>query len=232
MGATLQVFCAGAVKPAILEFVPPFERATGRALQFTFGPVGSLQARVLAGEPADVLILARPALEQLSSRGKMLPETLVDLGRVGIGIAVRRAAATPDIATPEALRQTLLAAKSLAYGDPAKGDSSGIHFAKVLEELGIAREVRAKAVLAPLGLAVAALVDDGEVEMGVTQASVIVARKGIKLAGLLPAGLQHTTTYSAAVAADAAAAEAAKNFVHFLSTPLARLSFAAAGFAP
>ncbi len=230
MAAKLKVFCAGAVKSAITDVAQAFEHDTAHSLQFVFGAVGGLQDRVMSGEPADILILTRPVLERMASEGRVSGETIIDLGRVGVGIAVRGDAPLPDVSTPEALRKALIAAKSLAYGDPAKGDSSGIHFATVLERLSIAREIHAKAVLAPAGLAVAELVEKGEAEMGATQASVIAANRGIRLAGLLPESLQHVTTYSAAVTADAVSVEAAKRFVSYLTTSLAKLKFEKAGF--
>lgn len=229
MESSMQVFCAGAVKSAIMDFAQSFEHDTGATLQFTFGSVGSLQAKAQA-ESVDVLILNRPTLEKMALEGKVLQHTIVDLGRVGVGIAVREDAASPDVSTPDALRKALLAATSLTYGDPAKGDSSGIHFATVLERLGIANEVGAKTTLAPLGLAVAEQVANGEVQMGATQASVILARKGIKLAGLLPPSLQHFTTYSAAVLRGSPATEAAKRFVSYLSSPASKSKFGMAGF--
>lgn len=230
MAAKLKVFCAGAVKSAITDVAQAFEHDTAHSLQFVFGAVGGLQDRVMSGEPADILILTRPVLERMASEGRVSGETIIDLGRVGVGIAVRGDAPLPDVSTPEALRKALIAAKSLAYGDPAKGDSSGIHFATVLERLSIAREIHAKAVLAPAGLAVAELVEKGEAEMGATQASVIAANRGIRLAGLLPESLQHVTTYSAAVTADAVSVEAAKRFVSYLTTSLVKLKFEKAGF--
>ena len=227
METKLGVFCAGAVKSAITDVVRSFE--SGGAPQFTFGPVGSLQAKA-AREPVDVLILTRPVLEQMALQGKVLADTIIDLGSVGIGIAVRDGVPSPDVSTPDALRTSLLAATSLSYGDPAHGDSSGVHFAAVLERLGIASEVAPKAVLAPLGLAVAEYVANGEAQIGATQASVILARKGIKLAGMLPADLQHITTYSAAVVRGAPAFEAATRFVSYLSSPAAKSKFERAGF--
>jgi len=232
MNTPLKIFCAGAVKSAIMNFAQPFERDTGHRLQFTFGTVGGLVDKVDAGEPADVLVLTRPSLEQIAQRGKVLQEAIVDLGRVGVGIAVRSDAPSPDVSSPDALRTALIAAKSLAYGDPAKGDSSGIHFAKVLDRLNIAQEMGARTILAAVGLAVAELVEKGEAEMGATQASVILARRGIKLAGLLPASLQHLTTYAAAVTIDAASGDAARRFIGYLTTPSAKAGFAQAGFDP
>jgi len=232
MDTLLKVFCAGAVKSAIADFAQSFERETGHGLQFTFGTVGGLLDRIEAGEPADVLVLARPPLEQAAQRGKVLPGSIVDLGRVGVGIAVHNDAPSPDVSTPDALRTALLAARSLAYGDPAKGDSSGIHFAQVLDRLGITQEMGAKTILAPVGLAVAELVERGEAQMGATQASVIRACRGIKLVGLLPASLQHYTTYAAAVTTDAVSGEAAGRFVDYLTTAPAKSGFARAGFDP
>lgn len=229
MDSSMQVFCAGAVKSAITDFARSFERETGAVLQFTFGSAGSLQAKA-AAEPVDVLIVTRPVLEKMALEGKVLGETIVDLGRVGVGIAVRDDAVLPDVSTPESLRNLLLAASSLTYGDPAKGDSSGIHFASVVERLGIAKELSAKTQLAPMGLAVAERVANGEAQIGATQASVILGRKGIKLAGLLPPSLQHITTYSAAVVRNSTAVETAKGFVSYLSTPAARSKFGDAGF--
>jgi molybdate transport system substrate-binding protein len=230
MRAALEVLCAGAVKSAIAELVRDFECETGHALTFTYGPVGSLRARIAAGEPADVAILTRPALEEMQRQGRVLAGTIADLGRVGVAIAVREGAAAPDVSTPEALRDALLGAASIAYGDPAKGDSSGIHFAHVLDRLGIAAAVREKTAFAPLGLAVAERVASGEAQLGATQASVILACKGVQLAGMLPARLQHITTYSAAVVAQAESVDAAKRFVSFLTSPAARSRLAISGF--
>lgn len=109
------------------------------------------------------------------------------------------------------------------------GDSSGVHFANVLERLGIALQVRVKTVLAPAGLAVAELVRQGDVALGATQASVISACDGITLVGLLPPDLQHITTYSSGIMRHAASPEAAKLFVAYLNTPSARASFDKAG---
>lgn len=232
MNSTLRVFCAGAVKSAIMRFAQEFERDTNESLQFTFGTVGSLQAKLMAGEPSEIAILTRPALEKMATDKKVITETIIDLGCVGVGIAVRQGAALPDVSTPDALRTVLIETESLTYGDPAKGDSSGIHFAHVIEQLGIAQTVNAKTVLAPVGLAVADMVAKGEVQLGATQASVILARQGVELAGLLPESLQHITTYSAAVMTQAASCDAARRFITYLSNPSAKSQFALAGFKP
>jgi molybdate transport system substrate-binding protein len=214
-----------------MEALRGFEQHSGHKVHCTFGSTGSLQNKLVAGERADVILFARPPVEQLAHQGRVLADTVVDVGRVGVGVAVRANASRPDVSTPDALRASLRAAKSITFGDPAKGDSSGIHFAKVIESLGIKDEISDKIVLAPLGLAVAEFVDQGKVEMGATQATVILACKGIVLAGLLPDSLQHITTYALGVVADSGVLPSARNLADYLAAPAAKACFRLAGFA-
>src|SRR2546428_7535811 len=145
-----------------------------------------------------------------------------------MGVAVREGAPKPDISTPEALKQALLAAKSLVYVDPGQGATSGIHFAGVLERLGIADAVRAKTRLVPGGYP-AELVARGEVELVAHQISEIVPVKGVTLVGRLPKDLQKITTYSAGLAARSAVPEAARAFIAFVARPAFKARFAGAG---
>lgn len=230
MAATIRLFCAGAVKSAVTGLMKTFEQDTGRRFACFFGTVGALQARVRAGEVADIVILTRPALEELVGQGKVLMDTLTDLGQIGVGIAVRKHAPLPDVSSRESLRASLLAATSVAYGDPDMGDSSGIHFNSVLRQLGIADQIKAKTVLAPIGLAVAELVAQGKAEIGATQASIILAQGGVALAGLLPPSLQHVTTYSAGIVAHGAAFHEAREYLTYLTSPSAQEKFRALGF--
>jgi molybdate transport system substrate-binding protein len=228
MREPIEVFCAGAVKSAVTALAREFESATGNPLHFTFGAVGGLRAKALAEKP-DVVILTEPVLKEMAAEGRVVRETIAALGKVGVGLAVQSHASTLDVSTPERLRDVLLAAKSVAYGDPAKGDSSGIHFATVLERLGIAQALQSRIRLAPMGLAVAEFVARGEAEIGATQATVILGCPGIKLAALLPDPLQHVTTYAAAVTSGSERADAATRFVESLGSAHARASFARAG---
>ena len=148
--------------------------------------------------------------------GKVAPGSRADLAKTGVGVVVKAGAPLPDIGTVEAFKRTLLAAKSVAYIDPAAGGSSGIYVGKLLERLGIAKEVNAKAVLVQGG-EVAAHMVDGEAEVGIHQISEILAVKGAVLVGPLPAEIQNFTVYSAGVAAGDGAA--AKSLVKFLSGP-------------
>ncbi len=219
---------AGAVKPAVVDLAEVFRRETGHVVQFTFATVGTLQQKIAAGETADVFLMTDAAIDDLARKGIAATGTRIDLARVGIGVAVREDAAVPDISTSEALKQTLLAAKSLVYVDPAKGGTSGIHFAGVLERLGIAEAVKGKTTLLPGGYVVE-LVAKGEIELGVHQISEILAVKGVRLVGPLPRELQKVTIYSAGLAARIAAPEAAKAFVAFPTSPPAKSKFIAVG---
>lgn len=233
----LQVFAAGAVKSIVQETAAGFERETGHRLRFVFGTVGALRNRIVAGEAADVALLSTAALAELDRAGLTAPAPRSVIGSIGSGIAIRAGAPVPRIATPEELRETLLAARSISYGDPARGATSGMHFAGVLERLGIAEQLRARTVLVPFGVEAIQRVAAGESELAVSQASEILANPGVRLAGPLPPALQNATTYAAAPLARrgpaerGAAAEAAVAYVRYLAAPAVVARFRALGFA-
>lgn len=232
MSSDLTIFCAGAAKAALAGPLAGFEALTGLKPGVIYGTTGALQKRLERGEPADLFIAGRPALEQLAADGTIDGATLSDLGRVGVGLAVRRSTeALPDTSTVAALTQVLLQASSLSYGDPQGGDSSGRHFQSVLEQLGIAEKVRSKTLLAPLGLAVAEHVATGQAAIGATQSSVILANPGVVLAGMLPQALQHYTTYSYGLVRKAPHLENATRVVKHLSQPASIANFVRTGFA-
>jgi molybdate transport system substrate-binding protein len=228
-GAEIVVLSGGAVRSPLLAAVPSFETRSGHAVRFTFAPAGEIAERVAAGEVYDLLIAPAEDVAAYERRGKVVRGSGVPLGKVGIGVAVHERAAIPDISTPDAFRRTLLAASSVVYIDPARG-TSGKHFAAVLGELGIAREVNAKAKLGSGGEVVGP-VGRGEIELGVHQITAILAVPGVKLVGPLPPPLQKWTTYTAVRMAGADAPEAARALVEFLSGDEARAAFAARGFA-
>lgn len=138
----------------------------------------------------------------------------------GIGVAVRKGASKPDISSPEALKRALLAAKSITYINPAHGGTSGPHFAKVLDRLGIADEMKPKTVFHPKpGHWVGVLVANGEAEIAVHQIQELIPVAGIEIVGPLPGDLQNTVVFAAAIMASARDAEASKALVNFLRTP-------------
>jgi molybdate transport system substrate-binding protein len=226
--AEIAVLSAGAVKSIVTELAEAFRQETGHTVKFTFAPVGALREKLASGEPADVVIMSDTAIEQLAAQGAVLGDSRTDIAKTAIGVAVREGAPRPDISTPEAFKQTVLAAKSIVYVDPARGATSGIHFASVLDRLGIADAVKGKTVLVPGGFA-AESVAKGEAELCVHQISEIIPVKGVTLVGPLPRELQKITVYSAAIPARARIPEEAKAFTAFLARPAWKAKLAAAG---
>ncbi len=194
----LKVLTAGAFKQVLLAIIPQFQ-ATGRDLQWDNDTVGGLVKRVEGGESFDVVIASPAALEALAKSGKIAGGG-VDLAKVGVGMAVREGAAEPDISTVEGFKQALLAARSVAYIDPAAGGSSGIYVSGLIDRLGIGAEVRPKSVLVHGGYS-ADRVASGEADVAVQQISELLPVKGVVLVGPLPPEIQSYTVYSAGIAA-------------------------------
>jgi molybdate transport system substrate-binding protein len=225
--AEIHVLSAGAVRAIVTELTQAFEKESGNKVTLAFGTVGVTRKR-LAEEPADVVIMSDVAIDESSAQGAVVAGSRTDIARTGMGVGVRDGAPKPDISTSEAFKQSLLAAKSITYVDPAQGATSGIHFAGVLQKLGIADAMKPKTTLVPGGYP-AELVAKGEVEMVVHQISEIVPVKGVTLVGPLPKDVQKVTVYSAGIAGKATTPDVARAFVAFLSSPAMKAKFAAAG---
>ena len=226
--AELQVLSAGAMRSIVTELAAAFEKETSNPVKLTFGTVGALKLKLADGAPADVVILTQEAMQEMARQGAVVEGSWTAIGRTGIGVAVRDGAPKPDISNPEALKRTLLATKSLVYVDPAQGGTSGIHFAGVLQKLGIAEAVKPKTTLVPGGYP-AELVAKGQVDLVVHQISEIVPVKGVTLVGPLPKELQKTTVYAAGVTVASAAPPESRAFVAFLARPDFKPKLAAAG---
>jgi molybdate transport system substrate-binding protein len=228
----LKVISGGAFKQVLTALAAQYEKESGNTLAITYQTVGQHVALIRDGkEDFDVAVLTPEAIDALAKEGKIVPGTRADIAKTGVGVVVKKGAPLPDIATVEAFKQTLLAAKSVAYIDPKAGGSSGIYVAKLLEQLGIAAQVNAKAVLVQGG-AVADHIADGEAEIGIHQISEILPVAGTTLVGPLPAAIQNFTVYSAGVGAAAQNAEAARALVKFLSGPHALPIIKAKGMEP
>jgi len=218
--AEVKVLTAGAFKQIVLAVVPAFERESGHKVVVDNDTVGGLTKRIEGGEAFDVAILTPAAIDGLIKSRKIADGSRTAVARVGVGVMVKAGAPVPDIGTVEAFKRALLAAKSVAYIDPASGGSSGIYFASLLDKLGIADAVKPKAKLKQGGY-VADLVKSGEAEMGVQQISEIIPVKEVTLVGPLPAEVQNYTTYAAGLGASAKESGAAKALIKALSGPAA-----------
>jgi len=227
-GAEILVLSGGAAQSPLNAAVPAFEARTGHKVSFTFAPAGEIAKRVAAGEVYDLLILPDENVESYEKQGKVVPGSRAPLGKTGIGVAVHQNAPAPDISTPEAFKQALLAAKSVVYIDPARG-TSGKHVAGVLQQLGIADQVNAKAKLGSGGYVVAP-VGRGEIELGIHQITEILPVPGVKLVGPLPPTLQKWTTYTAVMMPGSKSPEATRALVAYLTSREALATFEPKGF--
>jgi molybdate transport system substrate-binding protein len=217
--ADIKVISAGAVRGLIAGMIADYARETGHTFDFKVGTTGQLRAIIASGEPADLIIASAPLMGELEKSGKMQPGSRADLGRVGIGVAVRDGASAPDLATPEAFKQALIDARSVAYTDPREGGTSSTYVLGVLDRFGIADAVTKKAVLTNGGHAAVEKVARGEAEIAVTLISEIVAVKGARLAAPVPQALQLYTVYAAAIPASSTDPAAARAFIAALAGP-------------
>jgi len=219
--AELKVLSAFGMQSVMEDLGPKFERATGHKLAISFATGGATVKRAQDGESADVVIALRQGIDSLVKNGKAAADNVTVVAHSGIVVAVRKGAPKPDISSPDALKRMLLAAKSISYVDPASGGASGIHFAKVLDRLGIANEMKSKTVFPnpKTPAAVGVLVANGEAEIGVHVTQELIPVAGIDLVGPLPGDLQNTIVFSAAIITGAKDAAAAKALVDFLRTP-------------
>ena len=215
-GAEIKVLTAGAFKQVLLALLPDFERTSGHKVTVENDTVGALTKRIEGGEVFDLAVLTPKAVDDLAKEGKFAAGSRANLARVGIGVVVKDGTPKPDIGSVVAFKQALLAAKSVAYIDPAAGGSSGIYVAGLLDKLGIAAEVKPKAKLIPGG-SVAEHIARGEAELGIHQISEILPVKGVVLVGPLPAEIQNYTVYAAAIGARAKESAAAKALLDALS---------------
>ena len=230
--AELKVISAGAVRGLIGQIIEDYSRQSGQKFDFTIGTTGQLRNIIASGQHADLIICSAPLMAELEKVGKFVPGSRIDLGRVGIGVAVRDGATVPDVATQDAFKAALVAAKSVAYTNPAEGGTSGIYFTGLAERLGIGDAVKAKSVLTKGGREAAIEVAEGRAEMAVVFISEAVVVKGVKLAGPLPPPLQDYSVYAAAIPASSTDPTAAQAFVAALTSPAMAERWRSNGFEP
>ena len=229
--AEVKVLTAGAFKQVVLALVPDFEKQTGTKVLVDNDTAGGQKKRIESGETFVVAVITPAVVEELAGAGKIANGSRVNLATVGVGVVVKEGAPKPDVSTVEAFKRSLLAAKSVAYIDPASGGSSGVYIDKLLERLGIADQVRPKAKLKKGGH-VAELIVSGEAELGLHQISEIVPVKGAALVGPLPKEIQNTTTYAAGLSASPQNKDAAQALIKIFAGPAAAAVLKSKGMEP
>jgi len=227
----IKVMASVALKSALDDLAAKFESTGGGKVTMVYGLAAQLKQRVSDGEADDVAVLIRPMMDDLLKQAKLAPGGLTNVGGTPVAIAIRAGAPKPDIGTVDALKHALIVAKSISYSDPAKGGASGVYFAKVVDQLGLTDELKAKTILVP-GAQAPELVAKGEAELGVAQGSEIIAVAGAELLGPLPGNLGSVTLFTAGIAAASKAPDAATAFIKFITGPDAAPVLKAKGFEP
>jgi len=226
----IKVLSARAPQMALQKLFAAFADATGHAVSSSYGTVGAISERFAGGEAADLLIVSPAALKGLG--GALAAGSQADVARAGLAVCIRDGAHAPDISTPETFTAALVAARAISYSDPTAGGSAAAYFAKLLERLGIAAAVNAKAKLGRNGHHVAELVADGSAELGISFLSELVAIKGVTIAGPLPAALQNYTVYAAAIPAASKVHDQAQALIAAITRADADAAWRAAGLEP
>ena len=219
----LRLLSGGAAQALVGALAPEFKAETGFDIDGAFGAVGAMKTRLLNGDPADMLILTRTLIDELAAAGRIDPASVIDIGTVRTAVAARASDPPPAVGDAAALRAALLAADAI-YSPDQTLSTAGIHFAKVLETLGIAAEVASRLREYPNGAAamgaLAASADDRPI--GCTQVTEILATPGLILAGVLPPEFELSTVYTLGVTTSAAHLEAARKFAAMLTAAEAK----------
>jgi molybdate transport system substrate-binding protein len=216
-----------ALRGVLVETEAEFRARTGLAIAARYKSTNAQLIAIADGATADVAIITRQAIEQLTAEGKIVPGSAKDVAQSGIGLAVRSGAPKPDISTVDALKQTILAAKSIAF---SRLGASGVHFAEVIERLGIADEIRRKAIISDAYMG--EIVARGEAELAVQQISELMPVAGIDIVGPLPGDLQKISLFAAAIFTAAKNPAGGAKLVSFLAQPELAPILARKGLSP
>jgi molybdate transport system substrate-binding protein len=213
--AEVKLIGSAAVKEVVLDLVPAFEKASGHKVTAIWAGTEAITKRVSGGEVVDIVLIAAPNVDRLIAEGKLVAGSRADIAKSGIGVAVRPGVPKPDISSGEAVKNAVLAAKSVAYSS----GPSGFYLADLFKKMGIADQIKDKVKQTPSGVQVGEVVARGEADLGFQQVSELLHLKGIQYLGPLPADIQHITVFSAGLHRAAPEPDAAKALVKFLTAP-------------
>jgi molybdate transport system substrate-binding protein len=229
--ATIRIMSGGAPKEIFLQLTPAFERQSGHKVDYVFAVMSALRDKLAAGEKADVLVMPTNILDGYQKDNVVRAQGRAILGLVSVNAVVRTGAAKPDLSTPEKVKQAMLGSRAITHATPG-ATPSGTHMGKLVEQLGIGDAMKGKIIHRPALEGGVQLVASGEAEIGFYPKSEVVNTDGLSVVGPLPAAIQLTTIYGAAVTATSPAPDAATAFIKFMSDPAHRDAWAHAGFDP
>ena len=213
------------------DLLSQFEKSSGHKVTVGYATLGAITKRLVEGEAVDVAMVSPAQNEDLQKQGKLLAGSRTEIAKVGFTVFVKKGAPKPDVGSVDALKRTLLAAKSIALGDPAAGGGAGVYTAGLMQRLGLAEQIKAKTKLVPSGTEVAEAVAKGETEIGIGVASDASIVPGLDPFPL-PTGAQSYSVYVAGISSGSKQADAAKALIAFLTSPAVKQALKANGFEP
>ena len=226
--AEIKVLSTQATEQSYRELIPLFEKATGHKVTTVFTGTLDADKRIAAGEPYDLLIMAQSSIDQHVKGGKVVQGSRVDLARSGVAVGVKAGAPKPDISSVDALKRTILNAKSIGYST----GPSGNYVIALFERLGVADQVKPKLKQTATGVFVGSIIASGEVEIGFQQVSELLPIAGIDFVGPLPESVQRYTTFASGIMAGTKESDAAKALVRFITAPAAAQAYKKRGMQP
>jgi molybdate transport system substrate-binding protein len=215
--AEIRVLASGATKEPYIELVAQFEKSSGHKVVTTWTGSANIKKQIAAGEVYDLVVVGAPVIDAFIHEGKVAPGSRVDLMKSGVGVGVRAGAPKPDISSSEALKRTVLSAKSIGYSTGPSGE----HMLSLFERMGIADQVKPKLKQVPSGVRIGTFLTSGEAEIGFQQISELIHAPGVDYIGPLPPDVQKITVFSSGIHSGAKQPEAAKELVKFLTAPTA-----------
>ncbi|HEX3484591.1 MAG TPA: molybdate ABC transporter substrate-binding protein [Micropepsaceae bacterium] len=227
--AEVKVFVGGAMTETVEKIGAAFAKTSGNKLDYVSDTTGALQKRLAAGEKADVVVVTAAGLDALEKENRIAAGTRTPLVRALIGVAMRPNATPPDLSSADALKASLLKARSVSYVNPMAGGTSGTYFEGLMKRMGIFDQMKPKIVYRNQGSEVADAVAKGDAEIGISFIAELAPNKGVKIAGPLPDAIQSPTDYIAAVTMVSGSPDAARGFIQAMTSPSGAAVFKAAG---
>jgi molybdate transport system substrate-binding protein len=215
--AEIKVLASGATKETCLDLIPAFEKSSGHKVVATWAGTVDIKKHIAAGDVYDIVIVAAPEVDAFTKQGKIVDGSRAILMKSSVGVAVRAGAPRPDIGSSEALKKTLLAAKSIGYST----GPSGVYMQNLFDHMGIADQVKPKLKQVPPGERIGTVIAKGEAEIGFQQVSELIHEPGIDYLGPLPADLNKVTVFAAGIHSGAREPAAAKTLIQYLTSPAA-----------
>ncbi len=230
--ADIKLLSPGAMMSSLKQLVPQFETSSGQKVTVTYSPALALADRIKNGEAADVVILGEDSADALLQSGKLVAGSKVVIGRVGVGVFVRKGDPRPDVSTLDAFNRALLSAKSITYSDPSLGGSASNYVSSLMDSLDVTGSIRSKTRLAAQYRSIADFVANGGADFGLNQIAEIVADPRLELVGPLPDPVQRYTYYTASRVTIGDNQGAGKELIEFLASPAASAIMRVRGFEP